>query len=269
MRIAILGAGPAGLIAAHAAVELGHEVKVYSRKVPSQMYGAMFLHAPVPGVSPEQHELEIDVIKSGEREGYAMNVYGDPEAPVSWDRFEEGVILAWSLPEAYRQLWKMYEDLIVPCEVSAMSARGLVAMSDVTFTTIYARTLCRDSRHEFKSQRVCIVHGPKTDGREQRNMMYYNGWTPDGLMDYIGFDWYRYSLINRYESWEYRDGQVPFHVEKEAVPPHHTVSYGEKPIWTTCDCNPEIIRLGRFGQWDKNTFVHHSYEAVRNALLKL
>src|SRR5262252_4848197 len=127
---------------------------------------------------------------------------------------------------------------------------------------------------------------PRFSARVQVAASLHRSWAEDGrpraaqhdvlqrvdagrLDDYIGFDWYRYSLINRYESWEYRDGQVPFHVEKEAVPPHHTVSYGEKPIWTTCDCNPEIIRLGRFGQWDKNTFVHHSYEAVRNALLKL
>ena len=258
MKVAILGAGPAGLIGAHAAVELGHEVAVYSRKEPSKMYGAMFLHAPVPNVSPKVHELEIVVDKLGTRGGYAMNVYGDPKAPVSWDRFDPGTILAWSLPKTYRKLWTMYEGLIIPCEITPFLAMDIRAKSDVMFSTLPATMMCNVWGHNFKSQAVVIVHGPNTDGPELRNRMVYNG--------SLGEQWYRYSIINRYESWEYRDGNIPYHVEKGAVEPQHIISQGMKPLWTDCDCHPDIIRLGRFGQWDKNVFVHHSYEAVRNAL---
>jgi hypothetical protein len=39
-----------------------------------------------------------------------------------------------------------------------------------------------------------------------------------------------------------------------------------KPIRTNCDCWPSIIRLGRFGKWQKGELTHHAFNDVMEAL---
>ena len=78
MRVAVLGSGPAGLLAAHACVQQGVEPKIYSLKEKSLMFGAMYLHEPIPDLNdPDRPDHDIMIVKEGTREGYAKNVYGD------------------------------------------------------------------------------------------------------------------------------------------------------------------------------------------------
>src|SRR5262245_4664497 len=119
MKVAIFGCGPSGLIAAHAAATLGHDVAIFSRKKFSKTFGAMYLHEPIHRVSPRDPEMEIRIIKFGSRQGYAANVYGDPNAEVSWDKFHNGSSPGWDLAEAYRKLWALYEGLIVDMDLSS------------------------------------------------------------------------------------------------------------------------------------------------------
>ena len=51
MNVAVLGCGPAGLIAAWAAEQAGADVQIYSKKVQSIIPGSQYLHGPIPGVS--------------------------------------------------------------------------------------------------------------------------------------------------------------------------------------------------------------------------
>src|SRR5678809_864059 len=51
VRVLILGCGPSGLIAAHAAYNRGADFIVVSKARKSFMNGAQYLHAPIPGVS--------------------------------------------------------------------------------------------------------------------------------------------------------------------------------------------------------------------------
>jgi hypothetical protein len=258
LKVAVLGCGPAGLIAAHSAVTMGHEVTVLSRKRRSPMFGAMYLHEPIPMISPLKPEMYIDVHKTGTRQGYAEKVYGDPEAPVSWDIFKEGETPGWDLKAAYAELWERYSDLIEDVQFTPESVSKLSREFDRVFTTIPATATCLDWRHEFKKVTIDVVHGPT--GNEQ-NIMWYNG-----SIFHDSPAWYRYSRINRYESWEFGDGQIPANIPTEILIKSVRVSRGMKPLTTTCDCHPDIIRLGRFGKWDKHAFTHHAYLEVRNAL---
>jgi len=256
MVVVILGCGPAGLIAAHAAATKGHDVKILSRRVRSEMFGAMYLHEPIPGISPAEPEMEIYVTKTGTREGYAENVYGDPSAEVSWDRFDTGPTPGWDLKEAYKLLWAMYSHLIVDEQIKPENVDQIEA--DRIFSTIPANALCLDWQHAFESCKIVVFHRP---ARDEHNLMWYNGSVTPGMPQ-----WYRYSRINRYESWEFSEDQAPKNLPVEVLARGLRVSNGTKPLRTTCDCHPRVFRLGRFGRWNKNVFTHHSYQEVVDAL---
>jgi len=260
VKVAILGCGPAGLIAAHAAVTLGHDVSVFSIKKKSQTFGAMYLHEPIYEVSPTEPDMEITVVKMGTRKGYAMNVYGSPDAEVSWDKFEDGPTPAWDLAAAYDKLWEMYEGIVCHKPLTMPVIRGIEILYDRVFSTIPAKSLCEVWEHEFVGLPIWVLHGP-TDEPSNANIMYYNGLPQTGLGT-----WYRYSLIRGYQSWEYSPKLIPRYIEGQPTMKGLRVVDGFKPLYTDCDCHPRIVRLGRFGKWDKHVFTHHSWNEVIRAL---
>jgi hypothetical protein len=261
MNVAILGCGPSGLLAAHAAKQRGHEVVVVSRKIKSEINGAMFLHRGIPGINEVEPDFMIDIIKSGVREGYAENVYGDPSHPVSWDKFESDPFPAWDLRNVYDRLWKAWEPKIVNVEYSHAMLASMLEVQDKVISTI-PRTATCTMAHEFTSQDIWIerLEGGLIERVNDHNLMYYNGYTPDGKYGMIGPPWYRYCQINGIRSWEYAKERHPDSMLDGRV------IRGYKPISTTCDCWPRVMFLGRFGAWQKQILTHHVYEAVWRAL---
>lgn len=272
LDLAIIGSGPAGLLAAHAAVQTGHNPIIYSRKVKSQIFGAQFLHRHIPGITPLAPELEIAIMKVGTREGYAQNVYGDPTHPVSWDKFQEGDIVGWDLKKAYDALWDLYQDRIFDVQLAPESMNYFFEKYNNVYTTVPATVWChRRNDHEFARQDIVVRHGhgdhliPNVN---DNSMMYYNGFPPDGSVgDTIGPSWYRFSQINLYQAWEYRaKGEEWIPVVGDALP-GQVIQSGFKPQGTNCDCLPgSFKKLGRFGRWQRDVLTHHVYEEAFNAL---
>jgi len=260
MDIAILGCGPAGLLAAEAVVQNGYQPVIFSKKVKSQMFGAMFLHAPIDQVTPLEPELDITIIKTGTREGYAKNVYGDPDHPVSWDVIPDEKMPGWDLREAYDKLWDRYHHVIHDREIGAEDLIDIQDSFPIVYSSIPARSICR-CEHEFKKQDIWVVHGDGSDHLielvNDLDLMYYNGYPPDGSVDdTIGFDWYRYSQINQYQCWEHSKEPIGWNQE------WYKLDRGEKPISTDCICWPRLRRIGRFGRWQKGQLTHHAYHQV-------
>lgn len=258
MNVAIFGCGPSGLLAAHAAKLRGHEVVVLSRKIKSEINGAMFLHKGIPVLNEVAPDFMITIIKSGVREGYAENVYGDPNHPVSWDKFEPGPFPAWDLRAVYDRLWESWDKKIIDVEYSHALLASLLTTSDKVISTL-PRTLLCTGGHEFSSQDIWIerMEGGLIERVNDDNLMYYNGYTPDPSAKYgmIGPKWYRYCQINGLRSWEYAkpaEGQ--------------NVVRGYKPIETNCDCWPQVMHVGRFGRWQKQILTHHVFDEVFHAL---
>jgi hypothetical protein len=259
MRVAILGCGPAGLIAAYAAEVAGHIPTIYSHKVQSKIFGAQYLHEPIPGLSPDEPELEIQVIKMGSARGYAKNVYNDLKMQVSWNKFKEGFTPGWSLKRVYDQLWARYEDRIHDIIINPSAIKMIVSGYDKTFSTFPARSICSIWQHNFPAAAIWVIHGPveKDAVNREQNIMIYNGVDMNGASG-----WYRYSCISGYESWEFSSRHTQLQILDDGL----QISEGFKPLGTNCDCHPNLIRLGRFGKWDKNVFTHHSYQEVLDAL---
>lgn len=258
MRVAVLGCGPAGLMAAHAATIQGHDVKIFSELRKSEMFGAMYLHKPIPGISPEEPEFIVDVIKTGTAQGYSKNVYGHEDAPSSWNNIERGPNPAWNLALAYNLLWDLYRDRIEDMIVEPAILGEIKAAHGVVFSTIPLKALCTDPDHIFAAKQIWVIHGPAEPHHAALgSMMYYNGYT----LTEGGFEWYRYSLINGYAAWEFSHERTKLHAWK-----NQRVSTGQKPLGTSCTCAYGIIRLGRFGTWSKNVLSHHAFERAMEHL---
>jgi hypothetical protein len=259
MSVAILGAGPSGLMAALAAYEQGETPTIFSRLEKSKVFGAMFLHRSLPWITNNIPDFLVDVIKVGTAEGYATNVYGDPSHPVSWHKFEDGQVPAWDLRAAYDKLWTLCQRNIVETEIDIPKIGDILKDFEHVFSTLPLQTLCyRPQRHTFDFQRIWVqtMYDGLLEGINDANMIYYNGNLPP-----VGPKWYRYSQINKYRAWEY--SSPPLRDERFAL------VLGRKPLGTNCTCFPGMTRIGRFGKWEKQVLTHHCFEEVSDALLQV
>src|SRR4051794_1106286 len=106
-RVLVLGCGPAGLMAAHAATLAGYEPTIVSRKRKSEMYGAQYLHQPIPEVSPDK-SFHVRYELDGSVDGYRDKVYGDAwrgqVSPEDLETDHEG----WDIRSTYDMLWNFY-----------------------------------------------------------------------------------------------------------------------------------------------------------------
>ena len=268
-QVAILGSGPAGLLAALACEQNGVEPVIYAKGDKSPMFGAMYLHEPIPALTDDitAPDLNITVIKSGTRAGYAENVYADPNAPCSWDVIPEGDTPAWDLHAAYDKLWERYEPYIRKIEITPHNLGSLPVNFPLVLCSIPAPALCR-SGHLFHGQDIWVVHGPGKaliKGVNDDDLMYYNGTTPrDG-----GFPWYRFSQIKGYQAWEY---STDHGITEEEANWGRELARGTKPLHTNCDCwigYDSFRRIGRFGKWEKGVLTHHAYADATEAIRAL
>jgi hypothetical protein len=259
MKVFVLGCGPAGLLAAHAAALQGHEVQIYSRKVKSSIGGAQFLHMRIPGITTIDPDGLVEFIFRGTKEGYADKVYDDPLAEVSWGSYEPGVHPVWNMHAAYEKLWDKYEGLIMNMPLTAEFIRGMVmSKTGEMFSTIPAPALCRNSEHQFLKQEVDIIYGESTeveylDRRFENDLGDRN--SPIDYIEYNGIPevpYYRQSMMFGWSGTEYPAdgsangrGQAPVRVSK--------------PLSTDCNCQPEIHRLGRYGRFEKKVLIHDAF----------
>lgn len=282
-QVAVLGSGPAGLFAALAVEQSGHTPVIFAEGIKSEMFGAMYLHRAIPGLSdPIVPDFEIDIIKSGSKEGYAYNVYGRKEASCSWDFIGEAPAYAWDLGAHYDLLWDRYQSDIRRYKITPENMGSICNNYPLVFCSIPAPALC-SREHHFQAQNIWVIHGRGThliEGVNDNNMMYYNGVPWDGSFQSLpndtkvddeqghgatfmrGHEWYRFSQIQGYQAWEYsREPNWTWEDSEDA--PGRQKSTGKKPLWNNCGCWSEYgsyHRIGRFGCWQKAVLTHHAYE---------
>lgn len=237
--VAILGCGPAGLMAAHAAHLHGYSPWIFSVKVKSMLPGAQYLHEPIPDVAGPEPDGIIKTILLGTREGYASKMYGRPDAPVSWDQ-QQPERPAWDLRAAYDRLWSEYQHAIINIKITKRYLSDIRNRFDVVISSVPAPTLCSSScDHSFFSAEARVSHNWAT-GVTADNTVVYNG--KDDVT------WYRAARVFGHTSTEYSGGVCDTSLERAI-----------KVIGTDCDCLPDVYRVGRFGTWQKGHLTHHAY----------
>ncbi len=257
-HVTILGAGPAGLSVALAADQAGYEIDIIAEGTKSVIDGAQWLQRPLPGLTDDVEPTMITYAKVGSVDGYAQKAYGEPEAQVSWDAFVTGDRPGWPLRTAYNQLWARYQPRITKTKLEISEIEKLVRdrgeEGEAVFCSIPLKAICRDPiAHSFEAQPVMFT---KEDFIRIPNMIVYNGREQD--------PWYRTSCLFGACSTEYaiHNGKVPVYQKLGT-------RLGVKPIRNDCHCwssYPNLIRIGRFGQWRRGVLIDHAYFNAKDIL---
>lgn len=253
-KVAIFGCGPAGLIATHAARMMRYEVDVFSINQPSELYGCQYLHAPIRGVT-SANPTTVSYNRIGTPEQYRTKVYG-----MGWKGAVSTSSLdsehpAWDIREAYEILWFYYNQYIIDTKIDTSWLDDFQhADYEYVFSSVPAPTLCRDSRHKFKSMNVHAFGETPTRKIERNdfsignNQVLCNGmWMPS---------WYRISRVFGYGTIEWPEYETP----------DEGSSLVRKPLSTDCTCYLDIIRVGRYGRWEKGILTHHAMDQVQEVL---
>lgn len=253
MSVVIFGCGPSGLLAAHAAALHREEFYIVSVKRPSQLFGCQYLHDAIPGLrSTRMAPVMVDYQLRGTPEEYAEKVYGPEAAGL---RVSPSVLLgkhpAWDIRSTYQELWDLYhlriiDEKVVPEEVPAIMN---YFWADRYITTIPAPSLCSNPGHSFRSTTSWAVGDAPELGQEAPSSAPEFTVVCDGTKD-VGY--YRDSNVFGYATVEWPGWR--------SKPPIRGVVPFEKPLRTTCDCWPEIRRVGRYGKWEKGVLAHHAFE---------
>jgi hypothetical protein len=229
------------------------DIHIFSRKEKSVIHGAQYLHKPIPGLSPRYAPVEYR--KHGSADGYAKKVYGDPMHPTSWAKFETGIHDAWSMQDAYNELWAIFEDRIIDCDVTPLILRYFERSGiDLLISSIPAPILCEKNEHIFESAPMYVVTDEMLSDDES-NVVVYNG-DPE-------YPWYRSSRLWRHEYLEFGSEGA------RTMPSNWVRVQGHKPVSHTCNCHPEWMRVGRFGKWQPGVLAHSAFQEVTIAMHQL
>lgn len=256
MRITVLGCGPAGLMAAHAVMMIGSEwgfepdLAIFSRKVKSPLYGAQYLHRPIPGINCGEPRL-VEYMLRGNPEDYKRKVYGS-----FWDGTVSPEDLgqqhrAWDIRAAYDDLWDAYHRRINDVE---LDAGGVVILkeqhSDVTINTIPRPAICYQG-HAFSSTDITAAG----DAPDLGITLAQSGYTClDDTVICNGEEspsWYRMSRVFGHTTIEW-----PGKIDRVPI---NTAARVRKPLHHNCDCHDDIIHVGRYGEWSKGVLSHTAY----------
>lgn len=259
LRVVVLGCGPSGLTAAHAAAAFPHEdvdVRILSKPRKSFMKGAQYLHAPIP-LMGDQTPFDIDYrLVGGTTQDYARKVYGGRvEAEDTSAAVLEGIHPGWDIRSAYDDLWETYGGYVIPWEATREGIIEIVGTwgADLIISSIPATLICDNpQQHSFATEFIW-----STDSA-------YHGAADNTVICDASHDhaWYRSSLIHGWGNTEWP------HRRRPPISQDHLWEV-PKPIGSNCDCLASIMRVGRYGTWKKGTLVHEIFPAVQAELEKV
>lgn len=254
-KVAVLGCGPAGLFAAHAFHEGGWEVSIFSKKRRSEMFGAQYLHAPIPGLT-HTPPRKLTYMLLGTAEDYARKVYGGAlKADAVSPSHLTGEHEVWDIREAYGNAWERYAHRITHMYVDASSIHPLKVNFDLVVSSVPAESICADmeSKHYFTSESVWAV------GDAPERGVFCPIAVPPQTVMCNGNDtpaWYRASNVFGYATAEWPNSHKA---------PIADLAQVRKPISTNCDCHAgkDFLRVGRYGTWTKGVLSHEAYLAAK------
>lgn len=256
MKCAIVGCGPAGLAAAHAAYGLGAEVTIYSPGIKSPQRGPLVLQRPIPAITTDHPTGYIrQLVIGGSILDYRYKLYGDINISVQGNILKTGYH-CWNHIEAYDKMWDLYmnttSDTVnrVDGLVSSIDLYVIQKDFDLIINTAPLKDLCFDD-HEFIFKAVEITDGYSYPNQPENTTIFNAG---------DKFPWVRSAWLLGNSCTEWLPGTAP----RERNP--LTI---RKPIKHDCNCFPHILCTGRFGAWRNETWVDTAYYDTRDAIISM
>lgn len=238
-------------MAAHAAELSGWEVTIFSRKQKSPLYGAQYLHQPIPGLECGDPKM-VRYALFGTPEMYRRKVYGTTwDGTVSPEDFMESHS-AWDLRAAYDHMWSEYQEQIIDCDLGPRWATNprqfFGGKFDLIISTV-PRTTWDDNWCNFERTYIWALGDteiPRVNWhRPDPYTVICNGYTD--------VQWYRISNIFGYCTMEWpRWWNAPY---ASVTPPVPGASLVAKPLEYTGNAAPDFIHLGRYAQWTKGVLT--------------
>ena len=254
MDVVIFGCGPAGLMAAHGAIAGGADtLRIISKKRKSELFGAQYLHAPIPG-APHQDSVLVDYMLTGDPDAYRVKIYGE-----TWDGMVSPEDLAeshnaWDIRATYDWLWDRYERNIADVELRPSEIKLFTDNADVVVSTIPRSALCMRG-HTFGSADVLAAGDAPARGIS----IPYTCADNTVLCNGNEFPhWYRLSNIFGHKTVEWPMSDV--------TPPVNGAAVVRKPTFHNCDCHPNLVYAGRYGRWEKGVLSHSAYQDALGAV---
>jgi hypothetical protein len=256
-KAAVLGCGPAGIFAAHALIENGWDVTIFSKVArKSDMFGAQYLHNRIPGLTPiNELPTKISYRLEGTPEGYRDKVYGAMPVKVSPETLT-GSHLAWDIRAAYEAGYDRYDPRIAEQYVDAEWLNsGALDEFKVVISSVWLPLICGVG-HEFHSASVWAMGDAPRRGQYVPIRPPADTVVCDGTRD---TGWYRAANVHGHVTVEWPSGRKP---------PLPGVAEVTKPIYSTCDCYAnkrwKFVKVGRYGTWSKGVLSHDAYTVGAN-----
>ena len=256
MKIAVIGCGPAGLAAAHAAHGLGAGVTIYSPGIKSPQRGPLVLQRPIPAISTDHPDGYVkQLVIGGSILDYRYKLYGDINISIQGDQLREGYH-CWEFIATYDRLWGLYMEpgsgraAHEYIEVDHVDISYMVAASDLVINTAPLNRLCHND-HNFQSKAVEITTGHSYPDQPEDTTIFNAG-------NY--YPWVRSAWLLGNECTEWLPGTVPDGLESITI---------HKPISHNCDCYPDVLLTGRFGCWKNEVWVDTAYYDTRDAIVSM
>jgi hypothetical protein len=251
-RVAVLGCGPAGLMAAHAAVLSGWDCVIYSRKAMSNLYGAQYLHAPIPNLDCGDPKL-VRYALFGTPEMYRRKVYGDAWDGTTSPEDLESSHAAWDLRRAYADLWALYRELIWDMDIThdmGVNPPQWFGKFDKIISTV-PRTIWDDDASNFESTQIWAL------GDTEQHRVFMAGGRPDDFAvvcnGYKETPWYRIGCIYGHATMEW---PCTGEWTRFLLSPQPGASMVTKPLRYNGSAAPDFVHLGRYGEWKKGVLTH-------------
>jgi len=247
MRVLVLGSGVDALLAAHAAALRGHDIDIVGSNEKEELLGNPILPIPVPMAAEKPSLISF----LGDDRFSALSKKAQVSARFQFtpnNDWEGGnSYFVTSARKAYDWLWATY-GRFVDAGVSISTVMDFVFKADndvydAVISAVPAPSICANPAHSFPSDRVM---GASADSFVKKRL--------GGLLlqDHSGIfmcngrvdtSWFRMSLLDDNCWMEWPADAKPIYVP---ISERRSVVY---PALTTCDCWPNILKVGREGRW--------------------
>ncbi|QXO13722.1 oxidoreductase [Gordonia phage DumpTruck] len=261
----MIGCGPTGLLASAAAMEMGHQVDIWSQPKKSDLFGAQYLHmAPPLLVNVPSFEIKYELL--GTMQNYRRKVYGNSWTGEVSPGDYLGTHMGWDIRYSYDQLWSLMEHMIQPVTIRNFDEANLLIdfdSYDVVFSTI-PRMIWKQNNEQYLFQEVLAAGDStyrKLDSGVPNNTVVCNG--------NVAPSWYRASHIDGYKTFEWPLRDL---FDRPVRPPLQGVVKVRKPLSYIPDPNrpnpadTRFYHIGRYGEWRKGVLTSDAVKTVREVL---
>lgn len=257
MEIGVIGCGPAGLMAAHAATQNGHNVTIFSKRLEkSHLYGSQYLHEQIPGIYCGQPAAVEYALVGGDLAQYRQKVYGEKwdgdVSPGTLDQFHK----AWDIRTAYDNLWTLHHGRIVHLNLDQRGDENLRVINAIgekldlaMIISSVPRTVWDADDSNFRSSEVWAIGDAPAENRlcpiqpARDNRIVCDASEGTG--------WYRLSKVFGHTTAEF---------PLRRKPPIPGVAKVLKPLDHRSTKGDFMVHVGRYGEWRKGVLSTDAYK---------